>query len=406
MTNFCGVAGFNGGDGSERTVPGDPDNNITMAAYPAFGGIDVIWTYPNLNPHSVAHVILYRNIVDEFYGSTKIATVAGDNYYDKLNDELTYFYWLNIVSVNGTVGATIGSASAVAELTTTQTLARLTGLITSDTLSPALRAEVFKISTIGNKMAAEIATREDNDASLSAAMNALNTELDNAVLASDEEAFARMTSTDMLIANIASVSTALNTAIENVDLEVTALGELYTAMVTPNNLVHGFGVKNTGGFIEAGFDVASLWVGTTELDKRKPFSMVNAAPVLAPEFIPQHAVTEAVSNTATGYGASASITITETDLAPGTSTTPVVCIATFYGQESSTFVAQILRDGIVIQEGVSGDSGAASAMVPITITAVDLAEVGSHVYTVRGAHTNGSLVGSSQTVLFVMETKR
>jgi hypothetical protein len=51
-------------------------------------------------------------------------------------------------------------------------------------------------------------------------------------------------------------------------------GEVYamwTAQVTVNGLVGGFGIINDGITVEAGFDVDLFWVGRTSADKVKPF---------------------------------------------------------------------------------------------------------------------------------------
>ena len=55
-TGTCGVGGWGG------PLPGDPDNNSVLTATPAFGGIDVSWSYPGTNPQAVAHTVLYRGV--------------------------------------------------------------------------------------------------------------------------------------------------------------------------------------------------------------------------------------------------------------------------------------------------------------------------------------------------------
>jgi hypothetical protein len=46
---------------------------------------------------------------------------------------------------------------------------------------------------------------------------------------------------------------------------------LYTAKLSVNGLIGGFGVYNDGTTVQAGFDVDEFWVGKTQANKRKPF---------------------------------------------------------------------------------------------------------------------------------------
>jgi hypothetical protein len=83
------------------------------------------------------------------------------------------------------------------------------------------------------------------------------------------------TSQSTLNANIASVQTTLQTNINTVDGKVTQIGALYTAKVSVNGLVGGFGIYNNGTEVEAGFDVDRFWIGRTQANKRKPFIVQN-----------------------------------------------------------------------------------------------------------------------------------
>lgn len=79
------------------------------------------------------------------------------------------------------------------------------------------------------------------------------------------------TAQSILNGNIASVQTTLQTNINTLNGTVLSIGALYTAKVTVNGLIGGFGVYNNGVNVEAGFDVNTFWVGTTGANKRKPF---------------------------------------------------------------------------------------------------------------------------------------
>jgi hypothetical protein len=418
-TNVCGTGGWTG------PLPGDPDNNSVLTAAPAFGGIDVSWTYPTVNPEAVAYVKLFRGVSADFNTAFQIAVVSADQYFDKINGNLRYYYWIQIVSVNGTVGSLIGPASAVAKPIIEDVIAMLTGQIDAGVLAQSLRAEVDKITLnyqdlldeVDQRIAAntaysnliaqvqsgitqaltlvntEITQRRDGDSALAAQINTVASVSNAAAAAVITEQNARIagdsanassittlnsqvndsltglpatrsillnnyytkTGTDSAISsattnlvsttglnsiltgyataaalsseattrsnadtalsssittltstvngnqsalqtnyytktaadsaisaavntatttwnsNLASAQTTLQTNITTVNNKVTAIGALYTATVTVNGLVGGFGIYNNGASVEAGFDVDTFWVGKTSTDKRKPF---------------------------------------------------------------------------------------------------------------------------------------
>ena len=74
---------------------------------------------------------------------------------------------------------------------------------------------------------------------------------------------------------IASVEQTMQTQINTTNGKVTNIGALWTARVSVNGLVGGFGVYNNGQTVEAGFDVDTFWVGRTNANKRKPFIIQN-----------------------------------------------------------------------------------------------------------------------------------
>ena len=82
----CGTGGWNG------PKPGDPDNNVTLRATPAFGGIDIEWTYPTVNPEAVQHTILFRSTAPNFLTAARHAIVSGNFFYDKTNSETAIQY--------------------------------------------------------------------------------------------------------------------------------------------------------------------------------------------------------------------------------------------------------------------------------------------------------------------------
>lgn len=270
----CGVGGWGG------PVPGDPSNNSILSATPAFGGIDVSWTYPTTHPEAVAYVKLYRALIDDFDAAILIAELGGGFFYDKLSTASEYFYWIRIVSRNtGLPGALIGPASAVARPTLAATIELLTGMIDEGLLSTTLRNQLDQISTLNTNLANEITDRETGETTLAEAMEAVTAGLAEAHTFILNEVATRTAEDSALAEAIAGVvvvigddiAASIVTLSASIDEITGNINAMYTAKVTVNGLVGGFGIINDGDEVEAGFDVDTFWIGRTSADKRKPF---------------------------------------------------------------------------------------------------------------------------------------
>lgn len=311
------------GTGLSKNVPkpGDPDlNSSLISATPAFGGIDVSWLLPTVNPFALAHVKLFRGLYPDFTMAVQHAVVAGDSYYDKSAGDAPqqYFYWIVMVSVNGTYGDPIGPASATARGTIEDTLTQLAGRIDSGVLASSLKNEIGKITLFGNdlqtevqnRMAAnqalgtvidgvqqdviktmtfvqqEIIKRTDANSALVQEINVLASAVNNNIAALSHERTVRtqqdealaseiQTATTILNGDVATGQVGLTTQINTLNGKVSQIGALYTAKLSVNGLIGGFGVYNDGKSVEAGFDVDRFWIGRTSENKRKPFIVQN-----------------------------------------------------------------------------------------------------------------------------------
>lgn len=276
-TNTCGIGGWGG------PLPGDPDNNSILSATPAFGGIDVSWSFPETNPQAVAHTLLYRGLVPEFTGAINRSVVAGNFFYDKIDTATRYYYWIRIISVNGTIGELIGPATAIARPTIQDTIEQLTGMIDAGLLSQSLKAKLDEISILNTNLLNEIFSRENGEVSLAQAMNDVNAGIAQAMTFIHQEINSR-TSADSAIAEqlnlvavtlgnqYAAVILSTTAKIDNITGEIDAM---FTAQVNVNGLIGGFGIHNNGRQVDAGFDVDTFWVGRTNANKRKPFIIVG-----------------------------------------------------------------------------------------------------------------------------------
>lgn len=316
-SDYCGVGGWGG------PMPGDPDNNVSLSAVPAFGGIDVTWTMPVTYPEAVAYTKLYRGSTPSFASALLIAAVGGGFYYDKLDSSSQYWYWIEIVSRNGTVAPRIGPATAVAKPLIEDLITQLTGEIDSGVLANALRTDISRIDLVIGDLANEITARENGEITLSQAMEAVDAgvaetltflaseqtsrvdgdsalaeQIDLVAVTAEDNLAAAMTVLRAEISeieisgvgpqitalseridqveteaanNFSAVNTTMNSTITTLNGAVTYLEASYTARVQVNGLIGGFGILNNGTQVEAGFDVDRFWIGRTNENKRKPF---------------------------------------------------------------------------------------------------------------------------------------
>lgn len=281
-TDQCGLGNWTG------PRPGDPDSNSVLAATPAFGGIDVSWTLPATNPHAVAYTIIYRGVLNNFNSAIVIANVGGSTYYDKSNGSqaIQYFYWIRFVSINGTQGDLVGPASATANPVIADVIAGLSGKISSGQLATSLRNELDLIEQYRSDYQLESTQRNATFSAFTGLLTQYGANLNQLQVYLNNEIIARQNGQNSLLGsvntvamasaeNIAAVQTTLQTNINTVDGKVTQIGALYTAKVSVNGLVGGFGIYNDGTEIEAGFEVDRFWIGSNSGNKAKPFIVQN-----------------------------------------------------------------------------------------------------------------------------------
>lgn len=315
----CGTGGWVG------PKPGDPStSDINLTATPAFGGIDINITWPQLNPQAVAYVDLFRSLLPDPDSAPKHTTFNGTFYYDAIDDpsKPLYYYWVRVMSVNGTYSDMIGPAWATAKPRIEQMIEELTGKIDAGVLAQSLKQEIDQITLNKLGITQEMVDRAKNDDGLGvritetgaftgdtrallqeevlartsqgeafvSTVNTLYATLNGNIAAVQQSTTAAITAQNGRIdglanqitnvetnvnGNIAQVQQTLQTNINVVDGKVTAIGARWTAQVNVNGLIGGFGVYNDGQTVEAGFDVDRFWIGRTGANKRKPFIIEN-----------------------------------------------------------------------------------------------------------------------------------
>lgn len=313
----CGTGGWSG------PKPGDPNTtNMLITATPAYGGIDVNWTYPDIHPEAVAFTTIYRSLLPATETATILrAAVQGSFYFDRseVDTPVQYYYWIKVTSIYGTESEMIGPAWATAMPQIGQMIEILTGQIDAGVLAQSLKQEIDRIQLNSLNIDQELIDRAANDDALGVRINFVGAHSEETRALLMEEVLARTSANEAFVQTIntlyadvngniaalqvkqtamasdiaalaqqvtnleaqvgedlAQVLVTMETKINTVDGKVTDIGARWTAQVNVNGLVGGFGVYNNGSFIEAGFDVDRFWVGRTGADNRKPFIIENS----------------------------------------------------------------------------------------------------------------------------------
>lgn len=206
--DYCGtgLAGIN------NPKPGDPDNNLTLSAATVYGGISVSWSFPTVNPHAVAYTALYRGVNATFGQAVEIAKVGGSIYFDALNPnaDTTFWYWIRVVSINGTVGDPIGPASAIARPRGTQTIESLSGLIDDGVLAQTLRTDIARINWVDQLNQLEIDNRIAAHATLAAAIADVQLGVDESMVYVQQEIYQRQSADSAIVGSITIMTTRMN----------------------------------------------------------------------------------------------------------------------------------------------------------------------------------------------------
>jgi len=141
--NYCGT----GLD--EYVPPGDPTlGSPVLSARAVWPGVQLTWTYPNVNPEGVAHTKVYRSQSNNFSSAVQLAIAEGGYYFDQepASKDIRFYYWIRMISVNGTVGPVIGPASAVKNPTVDYIIDELEGQLNSSHLNNELNEAIDQIT--------------------------------------------------------------------------------------------------------------------------------------------------------------------------------------------------------------------------------------------------------------------
>jgi len=199
------------GSGSNNPKPGDPDNNISLSARTVYGGINVSWSWPTVNEFAVALTVVYRGLNNNPDAMIEVSRVGGSIYFDSLNPEqdTTYYYWIQLISVNGTKLPKIGPVSATAKKRGTQTMEDLTGLIDSSVLAQTLKEDIAGINQIGADLITEIEDRIAANTELSGLLADVQSGVTQAMTYLSTEITERKTSDSAIVSSLTTMAASV-----------------------------------------------------------------------------------------------------------------------------------------------------------------------------------------------------
>lgn len=240
----CGVGGWGG------PLPGDPSNDSVLSATPVFGGIEVSWNLPTTNAHAVAFVKLWRSLTGDFAAATLRADATGTVFFDRIDTPTRYYYWIQVVSRNGTIGELIGPASAIAKPTITAMIEQLTGEIDAGLLAQTLKTKLDEIELLRNDLQSEVFDRETGLTSLAQAIADAQAGIAEAHTFILDETSNRTSQNSAIVeqltgvaatldSEIAAVQTLLQANIDSVSGDVSALQTTQVAVQGQLNTIAG-----------------------------------------------------------------------------------------------------------------------------------------------------------------------
>lgn len=193
------------------TKPGDPDNTSVLSAVGVSGGINVSWTYPTINPYAVAYVDVYRSDSNSIFTAVKRIRISGDFFFDRIPDSeiKPYYYWIKIISINGTEGEFIGPASAIPGSSLQDILDKINGILDESALSAELRAKLEKIPLIEYDLASEVSKRLLQDATMGEALAAVQSETGQALTYIQDEITQRTNAQEALLNSVNTLTVGM-----------------------------------------------------------------------------------------------------------------------------------------------------------------------------------------------------
>ena len=202
----CGTGGWTG------PKPGDPENIPSIRARGIVGAIEVSWFYPTINSHSVGHFRVYRGINAEFALAVERGIISASIFVDQIpeNETMEYFYWVRMVTVNGTVMDPDGPASATPHKLSEDLLERLTAEIDESKLAKSLRERIGLIDGLRRDIAQETLDRINANSTFANALVHVQTAADQVATYVQNEVIQRQDADSALVESVSALAAGLS----------------------------------------------------------------------------------------------------------------------------------------------------------------------------------------------------
>ena len=202
----CGTGGWTG------PKPGDPENIPSIRARGIVGAIEVSWFYPTINSHSVGHFRVYRGTNAEFALAVERGIISASIFVDQIpeNETREYYYWVRMVSVNGTVMDPVGPASATPHKLSEDLLEKLTAEIDESKLSQSLRERIGLIEGIRRDIAQETLDRIHANSTFANALVHVQTTADQVATYVQNEVIQRQDADSALVESVSALATGFS----------------------------------------------------------------------------------------------------------------------------------------------------------------------------------------------------
>ena len=148
-----------------------------------FGGINLKWTTPNINAHAVAFTKIFRSVSADVNHSVIVGTQNGSSYFDvepASNPTVTYYYWIQHVSINGSLLEYVGPASAKAKPEIDKIIQLLAGKVETSALAQSLRNRIDIIATLESGITSLNTRLEEENALITETLNAVKNDVSEA----------------------------------------------------------------------------------------------------------------------------------------------------------------------------------------------------------------------------------
>jgi hypothetical protein len=219
------------------TLPGDPGfDSMVLSAVARGGGVVVSWTMPLTNAGALAYVTVYRNTVNNSGTATVVTEAAGGRYFDPPDSSLVgptlLYYWIEPVSINGTVGDFNGPSSATMHTEASYIISTLTNQITTSELAAELNSQIAGIATISTDLGIEAAERLASEIAFAALLDSYSdavADVDTLVVA---ETLERIAGDDALVTQVDAILVASGNNAAAIITEASARAAADTAIAS------------------------------------------------------------------------------------------------------------------------------------------------------------------------------